>query len=100
MDFSLTAQASVELFSVLISGTPEGLSSGSRLNFFVQDLGCTVVGELEFANESLQPGESSVALISFFDWGPFKALLQKGLEMEMRQGSKAVGYATITALNS
>jgi len=99
MELSLIAEAEVELFSVLISGVAQSYTSGCRLNFFTPELGCTVVGEVQFPQQQLTPGGNTLANIAFFDWGPFKQLLKPGLELEIRDRNIAVGYAKITILD-
>lgn len=99
MQLSLIAEAEVELFSVLISGVAQSYTSGCRLNFFTAELGCTVVGEMQFPQQQLTPGSDTIANIAFFDWAPFKQLLKPGLELEIRDQNIAVGYAKIIALD-
>lgn len=91
----LHAEVEFELFSASISGKSIGYRSGVRPNHYIDELGCTVIGSVEFDGGSIELGERKRALISYLYWEPFAALLKPGLEYEVREGSRRVGNVRV-----
>ncbi|MBU2709272.1 hypothetical protein KCM76_24970 [Zooshikella marina] len=95
MDSDLVASVEFELFPASINGKTRGYWSGVRPNHFIEELGCSVIGSVDFEGGSVDIGETKKAVISYIYWEPFEKVLKPGLEYEVQEGSKVVGRVRV-----
>lgn len=95
MEMSLKALVRFELFDTQVSGKYTGYFSGVRPDHYIEEIGCTVIGQVDFHAGAIDPGETGDAVISYFYWAPFEKLLLPGLVYPIKEGSKVVGQVTV-----
>ena len=95
MKSPLIAIVEFELFPDTVIEKTQGYLSGVRPNHYIEELGCTVIGEVDFEGGRIDMGSSKQAIITYAFWEPFEKVLQKGLKYEVREGSRVVGKVKV-----
>jgi hypothetical protein len=96
MDAPLIATVRFELFPAEISGKTRGYRSGIRPNHYIHELGCTVIGNVDFkGNGAIGLGETKEAIVTYVFWEPLAKVLKSGLIYEVREGSHIVGKVRV-----
>jgi translation elongation factor EF-Tu-like GTPase len=92
----LKAVVEIKMFSAEQSGKTRGYKNGVRPNHYIHELGCTVIGQIDFGQEGgIELGETKLAKISYIHWEPFEKILCPSLQYEVREGSRIVGEALV-----
>ena len=92
----LKAIVEINMFTSEESGKIRGYKNGVRPNHYIHELGCTVIGQVDFGEDGgIELGETKLAEITYFYWEPLEKLLCPGLQYEVREGSRIVGKALV-----